>query len=55
MNPGAAGLLGSLPTLDIWRAYADDVTGRALPECGHFLPEEQPAIVARELLEFLNS
>ncbi|MQY25802.1 alpha/beta fold hydrolase [Nocardia aurantia] len=52
---GSEGLLGSLPTLDIWRDYAENVTGRALPECGHFLPEEQPAIVARELLDFLNS
>ena len=26
---GLAGLLGTLPTLDIWREYADDVTGAA--------------------------
>jgi haloacetate dehalogenase len=52
---GAAGLLGSLPTLDIWREYADDVRGRALSDCGHFLPEEQPELVTRELLDFLKS
>ncbi|MCX4098255.1 alpha/beta fold hydrolase [Nocardia sp. alder85J] len=52
---GAEGLLGSLPTLDIWREYADDVRGRALPDCGHFLAEEQPEVLTRELLDFLES
>jgi haloacetate dehalogenase len=28
--------------LEVWRAWADDVTGQAL-DCGHFLPEEKPA------------
>jgi haloacetate dehalogenase len=49
---GAQGLLGELPALEIWRGYADDVRGRAVAECGHFLPEEQPEVVLRELLEF---
>jgi pimeloyl-ACP methyl ester carboxylesterase len=51
---GANGLLGTLPTLEIWREYADDVTGGALAECGHFLPEEQPDEVVARLREFLR-
>ncbi|SDN71537.1 alpha/beta fold hydrolase [Allokutzneria albata] len=50
---GGAGLLNSLPALDIWREYANDVRGRAIPECGHFLPEERPAEVLAELRAFL--
>lgn len=51
---GANGLLGTLPTLEIWREYADDVTGEALAECGHFLPEEQPGEVVAHLRKFLD-
>lgn len=50
---GASGLLGVLPTLEIWRQYALDVDGRAIPDCGHFLPEEQPQLVTDHLREFL--
>ncbi|WP_156215870.1 alpha/beta fold hydrolase [Actinomadura litoris] len=39
--------------LEIWRTWADDVRGAALP-CGHFLPEEAPAETARHLLDFLG-
>jgi len=35
-----------------WRAVARDVTGRALG-CGHFLPEERPRELLRELRGFL--
>lgn len=51
---GANGLLGTLPTLEIWREYANDATGEALAECGHFLPEEQPAEVVSHLRKFLH-
>jgi haloacetate dehalogenase len=50
---GATGLTGTLPVVDIWREYATDVDGEAISECGHFLPEEQPAVVADRLLRFL--
>ena len=36
-----------------WRAVASSVTGRALA-CGHFLPEEAPRAVLRELRSFLK-
>jgi pimeloyl-ACP methyl ester carboxylesterase len=42
-----------LPTLEIWRAYADDVTGAEIPECGHFIPEEQPVTLLAHLRPFL--
>ncbi|WP_179956812.1 alpha/beta fold hydrolase [Amycolatopsis anabasis] len=50
---GSTGLLGKLPTLEIWRDYAEDVTGEALAECGHFLAEEQPAALLARLRPFL--
>ncbi|MEV4596287.1 alpha/beta hydrolase [Amycolatopsis sp. NPDC049253] len=51
---GQSGLLGTLPTLDLWRDYADNVTGVGLQDCGHFLPEEQPEAVVSHLREFLG-
>jgi haloacetate dehalogenase len=50
---GATGLTGKLPVVDIWREYASVVDGEAIKDCGHFLPEEQPAAVADRLLRFL--
>jgi pimeloyl-ACP methyl ester carboxylesterase len=52
---GASGLLGKLPTLDIWREYAPEAIGAAIENCGHFLPEEQPAAVLTHLRGFLTS
>ena len=37
---------------EIWREYADTVTGRSLP-CGHFLAEEVPLETAAALQDFL--
>jgi len=51
---GAAGLVGQLPALEIWREYAKDVAGGPIPECGHFLPEEQPEVVADRILACLE-
>jgi haloacetate dehalogenase len=47
------GIGSSYDVLEIWRAEADEVRGRAL-DCGHFLPEERPDEVASELLAFLG-
>jgi haloacetate dehalogenase len=38
--------------LEVWRRWADDVSGRALP-CGHFLAEEAPADTLDALAQFL--
>ena len=37
------------------RAFADDVRGGVIANCGHFLPEEQPAAVAAELAAFFGA
>ena len=37
--------------LEIWREYAREVDGRALP-CGHYIPEEVPDLLSAELLAF---
>ena len=51
---GADGKVGELyDVLSVWRDWADNVSGRALP-CGHYLAEEQPAETAAELLEFFG-
>ena len=36
------------------RAYAEDVRGGVVANCGHFIPEEQPEAAARELASFFG-
>jgi haloacetate dehalogenase len=50
----AAGALPRLygDVLDVWRPWADEVSGRGLPAT-HFLVEDQPGLVADALSEFL--
>lgn len=50
-NKGPVGQLYDV--LAIWRLWADDATGRALPS-GHYLAEEAPDDTLTELLGFLN-
>ncbi|WP_330293165.1 alpha/beta fold hydrolase [Streptomyces sp. NBC_00576] len=50
---GSAGLPARLPTLEIWQAYANDVTVAEIPECGHFIPDEQPEALLAHLRPFL--
>jgi pimeloyl-ACP methyl ester carboxylesterase len=50
---GSAGLPARLPALEIWREYADDVSGGPVPECGHFVAEERPEALLEHLLPFL--
>lgn len=42
-----------LNILDAWKARADDVRGKSV-DCGHFLPEEAPDTIVRELIDFLQ-
>jgi haloacetate dehalogenase len=51
---GGEGLLATLPALEIWKEYAHDVTGSPVAECGHFLAEEQPAVVVERLRAFFS-
>jgi haloacetate dehalogenase len=39
--------------LALWRERASDVRGHSLP-CGHYMPEELPAEITRELVEFFG-
>ena len=41
--------------LESLRAIASDVRGGAIAECGHFIPEEQPEILAERLLAHFAS
>ena len=41
-------------TLAVWREWAGDVRGRALP-CGHYLAEECPEDTLRELAAFFTA
>ncbi len=38
--------------LESLRAIATNVRGGVVPDCGHFIPEEQPELLAARLLEF---
>ena len=38
--------------LESLRAISTDVRGGVLPDCGHFIPEEQPELLAARLLDF---
>ncbi len=50
---GFGGPQGGAGPLDVWRRWADTVSGDAVP-CGHFLPEEAPERVVDEIIQFLN-
>ena len=48
---------GALPSfypdpLELWRTFAPAATGRAIADAGHFLVEDQPDAIIRELTEF---
>jgi haloacetate dehalogenase len=52
------GANGALPRfypdpLELWRGFAPTIEGRAIADAGHFLAEDQPDEVTRELLDFL--
>ena len=47
---------GSIPDMAApLRAFADDVRGVRIADCGHFMPEEQPAAVASALAAFFQT
>lgn len=52
---GAEGFVGATyDVLSVWRGYADNVGGAALPS-GHYLPEEAPQETTDALLTFFGS
>ncbi|MEV6859427.1 alpha/beta hydrolase [Streptosporangium subroseum] len=51
---GAGSFVGhTYDVLDVWRRYATDVRGQALP-CDHYVPEEAPETTAKLLGAFLS-
>ncbi|WP_366658037.1 alpha/beta hydrolase [Fodinicurvata sp. EGI_FJ10296] len=52
---GEDGFVGSrYDPLAVWRDYADEVTGHAIPDSGHFVAEENPEATAAALLAFFK-
>ena len=49
---GASRTSQSADMLGVWKARCERVEGYAVPECGHFVPEEQPAAVIDAILKF---
>jgi len=52
---GSLSKLTKRDVLAAWKEKAVNVRGRAIEGSGHFIPEEQPEILARHLLEFLEA
>jgi haloacetate dehalogenase len=54
---GAHGALGVFydDPLELWRPYAPEVSGRAVADSSHFIPEDAPEEVVAEALAFLGS
>ncbi|KAL2871441.1 alpha/beta fold hydrolase [Aspergillus lucknowensis] len=48
---GGAAAVGS-GMVQLARSFSTNVSGGAIEDCGHFLPEEQPSAVVQRLLEF---
>lgn len=52
---GANGVVGNIwNILEGWKKFASNVSGFAVENCGHFVPEEQPQIVLKAILDFLK-
>ncbi|RAE50580.1 alpha/beta hydrolase, partial [Burkholderia multivorans] len=49
---GAGGLAANTDIATVWESYTEHVDGRAIPDCGHFIPEEAPETLVSELREF---
>jgi pimeloyl-ACP methyl ester carboxylesterase len=52
---GGANSVGASMVDLVQKFAASKVSGGAIDDCGHFLPEEQPSAVAQKLLEFLDT
>jgi pimeloyl-ACP methyl ester carboxylesterase len=36
------------PLIDGWQDHADDMSAELVPDCGHFIADERPDLVAAE-------
>jgi haloacetate dehalogenase len=51
---GAHSFLRSLDPVEIWKDYAEQVSGAVIEDCGHFLAEERPREVLAALTHILR-
>lgn len=49
---GAKGFGRGMETFESLKRVAEDVRGGLIPDCGHWVTEEQPEFIANELLKF---
>jgi haloacetate dehalogenase len=52
---GGRGPAANAPVLDIWRRVAEQVDGAEIPNCAHYIPEEQPEATVSHILRFADS
>ena len=51
---GQNGVVGKLwNVMEKWEPLASNIEGTGIPQCGHFVPEEQPELVLERMLPFL--
>ena len=51
---GQNGVVGKLwNVMEKWKPLASNIEGAGIPQCGHFVPEEQPELVLERMLPFL--
>jgi len=50
---GGEGAIGNFTTLS-FQKVANNVTGITLPNTGHFIPEERPNFVTKQILDFFK-
>jgi len=52
---GGSGRMPQAPDmLGVWKARCERVEGRPIPDCGHFIPEEQPAALLEAIGKFVG-
>ncbi|MCM1013607.1 MULTISPECIES: alpha/beta hydrolase [unclassified Brevibacterium] len=49
---GAGGLAANTDITTVWESYTENLDGRPIPDCGHFIPEEAPETLLSALREF---
>lgn len=52
---GDHGLVGGRDVVQAWKPFAPHAHGESVPDCGHFIPEEQPEILVEKLRVHLSS
>jgi len=51
---GGSRMTQSADMLGVWKERCERVEGHAIADCGHFIPEEQPAAVIQAILKFVG-